>query len=227
MGKYSLHDLPKEERPRERLQEKGVDSLSLQELLAIIIEKGGSGRNVMQVAQNLLSCFGNIRGVKKASIEELKRVKGIGVATACKLKAAFKLGEKAEQPELRAEKKVNSAGAVFSLMRPLIGGKKREHFMLLSLNARGCLIKADKISIGSLTTSISHPREVFKKAIKNSADSVIIVHNHPSGNKQPSKSDVVITKRMKKAGKLLGIQLSDHLIITENDYFSFAANNLM
>lgn len=227
MSNYSLHDLPAEERPRERLQRIGVENLSLQELLAIIIEKGGRNQNVLEISQNLLSRFGNLKAIKRASLEELKKVKGVGVATACKLKTVFQLGEKVEQPVSQPGKKLNSAGAVFHFLRRKIGSKKREHFFLLSLDSRGCLIKMDKVSIGSLTTSISHPREVFKFAIRNSANSVVLAHNHPSGDPQPSSQDVKLSKRLAKAGKMLGIKVADHIIVTKNDYFSLACKGMI
>ena len=225
--KYTVRDLQIEERPRERLQKVGVDNLSMQELLALIIEKGGKGQSVLTLAQNLLAHFGNLNNIKNASIEELKKVKGIGFATACKLQAAFKLGEKAESQIIKYGEKIEGPESVFNLLKNEIGNKKKESFYILSLTTRNNLISADKVSTGTLSASLAHPREVFLPAIKNSASSVIIVHNHPSENTQPSEDDLEITKRLKEAGKILGIEVIDHIIVTKDDYFSFKDKGLI
>ena len=224
---YTVRDLPIEERPRERLQRIGVDNISTQELLALLIEKGGKGQNVLTVAQNLLAHFGNLNKMKNASIEELQKVKGIGFATACKLQAAFKLGEKAESQLKKYGEKIDSPEDVFNLLKKEVGNKKKESFYLLSLTTRNNLINVDKVSTGTLSASLAHPREVFTSAIKNSASSVIIAHNHPSGDAQPSEDDLEITKRLVKAGNILGIDVTDHVIVAEGNYFSFKDKGLI
>jgi len=224
---YTVRDLPIEERPRERLQKVGVDNLSTQELLALIIEKGGKGQSVLTLAQNLLAHFGNLNNIKNASIEELKKVKGIGFATACKLQAAFKLGEKAESQIIKYGEKIGGPEDVFNLLKNEIGNKKKESFYILSLTTRNNLISVDKVSTGTLSASLAHPREVFIPAIKNSASSVIIAHNHPSGDPQPSEDDLAITKRLVEAGKILGIEVIDHIIVTNDGYFSFKDKKLV
>ena len=224
---YTVRDLPIEERPRERLQKVGVDNLSTQELLALIIEKGGKGQSVLTLAQNLLAHFGNLNNIKNASIEELKKVKGIGFATACKLQAAFKLGEKAESQIIKYGEKIGGPEDVFNLLKNEIGNKKKESFYILSLTTRNNLISVDKVSTGTLSASLAHPREVFIPAIKNSASSVIIAHNHPSGDPQPSEDDLAITKRLVEAGKILGIEVIDHIIVTNDGYFSFKDKGLI
>ena len=224
---YTVRDLPIEERPRERLQKVGVDNLSTQELLALIIEKGGKGQSVLTLAQNLLAHFGNLNNIKNASIEELKKVKGIGFATACKLHAAFKLGEKAESQIIKYGEKIGGPEDVFNLLKNEIGNKKKESFYILSLTTRNNLISVDKVSTGTLSASLAHPREVFIPAIKNSASSVIIAHNHPSGDPQPSEDDLAITKRLVEAGKILGIEVIDHIIVTKDGYFSFKDKGLI
>lgn len=224
---YTVRDLPIEERPRERLQRIGVDNLSTQELLALIIEKGGKGQTVLTVAQNLLANFGNLQNIKNASLEELQKVKGIGFATACKLQAAFKLGEKAELQITKYGEKIESPETVFNIFKKEIGGKKKESFYIISLTTRNNLISVDKVSTGTLSASLAHPREVFISAIKNSASSVIIVHNHPSGDSQPSEDDLEITKRLVEAGKILGIDVVDHIIISKDNYFSFKDKRLV
>ncbi len=224
---YTVRDLPIEDRPRERLQKVGVDNLSTQELLALIIEKGGRGQTVLTLAQNLLAHFGNLQNIKNASIEELKKVKGIGFATACKIQAAFKLGEKAELHIPKFGEKIKKPETVFNLLKNEIGNKMKENFYILSLTTRNNLISVDKVSTGTLSASLAHPREVFLPAIKNSASTVIIVHNHPSGDTQPSEDDLEITKRLVEAGKILGIDVVDHIIVAKDNYFSFKDKGLL
>jgi DNA repair protein RadC len=224
---YTVRDLPIEERPRERLQKIGVDNLSTQELLALIIEKGGRGQTVLTLAQNLLAHFGNLQNIKNASLEELKKVKGIGFATACKIQAAFKLGEKVESHITKFGEKIEGPEDIFNLLKNEIGNKMKESFYIISLTTRNNLISYDKVSTGTLSASLAHPREVFLPAIKNSASTVIIVHNHPSGDPQPSEDDLNITKRLKEAGKILGIDVVDHIIISRTNYFSFKDKGLI
>ncbi len=224
---YTVRDLPIEERPRERLQKVGVDNLSTQELLALIIEKGGRGQTVLTLAQNLLAHFGNLQNIKSASLEELKKVKGIGFATACKIQAAFMLGEKVESHITKFGEKIESPEIVFNILRNEIGNKMKESFYILSLTTRNNLISVDKVSTGTLSASLAHPREVFLPAIKNSASTVIIVHNHPSEDTQPSEDDLNITKRLKEAGKILGIDVVDHIIVSRTNYFSFKDKGLI
>ncbi len=223
--KYTLHDLPADERPRERLQKVGTDNLSLQELLALIIEKGGRSQNVLQVAQNLLSHFGSLEKMKEASLEELKEVKGIGFANACKLKAALKLGDKLGVAQKGYGDKITEANDVYELLKPVIGIRKQEHFVILCLDARSCLISVDEIAVGSLNIASIHPREIFAAAIANRSASIILAHNHPSGNPAPSRGDIKITNRLRKAGELIGIEVQDHIVVTETAYSSILRSN--
>ena len=223
---FTLHDLPKEERPRERLKKVGVDNLSLAELLALVIEKGKKGENVLTIAWNLISYFGNLSKIKEASIEELCQVKGIGFATACKLKAAFKLGEKAKI-QVSSYQKIQSPKDVFEILKNDLGEKKTEHFRILSLDSRNQIISIDEISVGTVNANLLHPREVFKTAIQNLSVSIILAHNHPSGDSEPSKADIKITKRIKEAGKIIGIEILDHIIITKTNFFSFKEKGLI
>ena len=227
MVTYTIHDLPQEDRPRERLREVGVDNLSIQELLALIIERGKKNQNVLTIAQNLLAHFGNLTKIKETSIEELQKIKGVGFATACKLKAAFKLGEKAQTHHKRYGQKIETPEDVYNLLKTELASKKKEHFKLLSLTSRNRLIAVDNISSGSLNSNIVHPREVFAAAIANRAAVVILTHNHPSGDPEPSEDDLKITKRLVEAGKILGIEVTDHVIVARDKYFSFAKNNLL
>ncbi len=173
---FTIHDLPVSERPRERLQKFGVEALSAQEILALILGRGIAGESVMVTAQRLLSQFGSISGMANASVEELAQVKGIGLAKASQIKAAFELANRLEgYPELTKKPLVKPPEEVVSLVKGRLKDKKKEHFQALLLDTRGQLIKISEISVGSLDTSIVHPREVFKEALSASAASVILM----------------------------------------------------
>lgn len=219
MKYHTLHDLPKQDRPRERLQSVGVSNLSIQELLALIIEKGRTNQNVMHIAQNLLSTFGSMSNIQNATLSQLRDIPRIGTATACKLQAAFELGKRIQYKLERNREKIISPEDVYNRTQD-IADKKREHFILLCLNSRNHLIVKENISLGTVNASIAHPREIFKIAIVHSAISIILVHNHPSGNPSPSDYDIQITKSIQKAGELLKIPLLDHIIVTQNRYKS-------
>ena len=196
----TIHDLPISERPRERLQKFGAEALSALEILALILGRGIAGESVMVTAQRLLSQFGNLKGIAGASVEELSQVRGIGLAKATQIKAAFELANRVEgYAEAGKKPLVKTPEDIVALVRGRLKGKKKEHFLALLLDTRGQLIKVSEISVGSLDTSIVHPREVFKEAISASAASVIFVHNHPSGDPTPSEDDIKLTKRLAEA----------------------------
>jgi len=224
---FTIHDLPTSERPRERLQKFGVEALSAQEILALILGRGIAGESVMVTAQRLLSQFGNLKGMASASVEELSQVKGIGIAKASQLKAAFELTNRLENYSEAGDKPlVKTPDDVVGVVRSRLRGKKKEHFLALLLDTRSQLIKVSEISIGSLDTSIVHPREVFKEAISASAASVIFVHNHPSGDPEASEDDIELTKRLAKAGEIVGIDVLDHIIICDKKYLSLKREGL-
>ena len=224
---FTIHDLPASERPRERLQKFGVEALSAQEILALILGRGIAGESVMVTAQRLLSQFGSLKGIASASVEELSQVKGIGIAKASQIKAAFELTNRLEDYSGSGDKPlVKTPDDVVSAVRSRLRGKKKEHFLALLLDTRSQLIKVSEISIGSLDTSIVHPREVFKEAISASAASVIFVHNHPSGDPEASEDDIELTKRLTKAGEIVGIDVLDHIIIGDKKYLSLKREGL-
>jgi len=224
---FTIHDLPISERPRERLQKLGVAALSAQELLALILGRGVAGESVMVTAQRLLSQFGNLKGIASASVEELAQIKGIGVAKASQIKAAFELANRLEGYSEAGEKPVvKTPEDVAGLVKSRLKGKKKEHFLALLLDTRNQLIKVAEISVGSLDTSIVHPREVFKEAISASAASVIFVHNHPSGDPEASEDDIKLTKRLAQTGEIVGIDVLDHIIICDKKYLSLKREGL-
>jgi DNA repair protein RadC len=224
---FTIHDLPIPERPRERLQKLGVEALSAQEILAVILGRGIAGESVMVTAQRLLSQFGNLKGMAMATVEQLSQVKGIGLAKAAQIKAAFELANRLEGYSEAADRSpVKTPDDVAGLVKSRLRGKKKEYFLALLLDTRNQLIKVSEISIGSLDSSIVHPREVFKEAISASAASVIFVHNHPSGDPEASEDDIKLTKRLAEAGEIVGIDVLDHIIIGDKKYFSLKGKGL-
>jgi len=230
MGKdtsFTVHDLPKPERPRERLQKFGAEALSAQELLALVIGRGIPKKSVMNIAQELLAKFGNIKAISEATIEELSQIKGIGLAKAAQIKACFELGKREElEPELK-NFDIKDPEAVVKAVRAGIKDKAKEYFKLILLNHRNKIVGISTISIGTLNASLVHPREVFKDAIKHSAASIVLAHNHPSGDPEPSEDDLTITKRLTEAGKIFGVEVIDHIIIGKDRFFSFKEKGII
>lgn len=222
MGEQSLliRDFPRMERPRERLLFEGKESLTNQELLAIILRTGTKQESAIQLAQRVLQQFEGLHLLKDATIEELTQIKGIGVAKAVEICAALELGRRINSMQSEERFKIRSPEDVSRYVMDEMRFLTQEHFVCLYLNTKNEVIHKKTIFIGSLNASIVHPREVFKEALKRSAASIIALHNHPSGDPDPSAEDIAVTRRLCESGKLLGIELLDHIIIGDLKYVS-------
>ncbi|MCS7203404.1 MAG: DNA repair protein RadC [Thermodesulfovibrio sp.] len=217
---------PKDERPRERLIKFGPESLSDAQLLAIILSTGVNNKNVLEAAIELLDKFGGLKGLREASINELKSFKGLGIAKVAQIKAAFELGKRV-LAETATEQIFNSAQTVYNYFFPKLSSLKKEVFITLLLDTKLKLIKEVRVSEGILNQALVHPREIFKEAVKESAYALILVHNHPSGDSTPSEQDIAITKKLKKASEILEINLLDHIIIGSGEYFSMKEKGII
>jgi DNA repair protein RadC len=225
---FTIHDLPKSERPRERLQSLGAENLSAQELMAAILGRGIKGESIMVTVQRLLDKFENVQGIAEASVEELRKVRGIGPAKACQIKAAFELANRWDKSNPFKEKvTIKSPEEAYCQLKGKCRGQKKEHFWAILLDTRNHIIKLVEISVGSLDTSIVHPREVFKEAIAASSSSMIVAHNHPSGNPEASQDDIKLTKRLTEAGNIVGIDIVDHIIIGDGKFISLKREGLI
>jgi len=214
--KYKIKDLPKILRPREKLASKGPETLSDSELLAILLGSGYKGKNVKELAQLILRRF-TLEGLIKKSFKELVQFKGIGNAKAAQIKAAFELAKRAFDIDKDDLVLINAPHKAVEQTASIRKAKK-ENFIVLYLNARHQMIFKDTISVGSLSMNIVHPREVFQPAIEHLAYAIILIHNHPSGDPEPSESDLELTRDLIKAGDLLGIQVLDHIIVTDKKF---------
>lgn len=221
---------PEAERPRERLLQYGEGGLSDAQLLAIVLRTGDrvSGVTAVDLARQLLAAFdGDLEALSQATVTELCQTPGIGPAKACEIKAAFEIGRRRLARQGGPLVQFRSSKDVAQHYIPLLAGKKREQFQVVLLDRKNRVTRDVMISQGSLTASVVHPREVFNPAIRDSAAAVIFVHNHPSGDPQPSPEDRSLTKRLVAAGKVLGIQVLDHIIVGRDTYMSFADEGLL
>lgn len=209
---------PISELPRERLMRDGVDALSLQELVAILLGTGTQGKSVLVLAQEMLLNFGGMDGLLNASIEELTKIKGIGKAKAILLKAAFGIALRAAKEKLAPNKKILTIQDVLEITIPRIGNLKKEALLIILRDVKCRLIHYEVISIGTLSEVLVHPREVFQTAIRHGAYSIIICHNHPSGDPTPSEGDIKLTNTLLQCSKIVGIALTEHIIVGRNRY---------
>lgn len=222
-----IQDLPEGERPRERLLQHGAKSLSNAELLAILLATSGKrGENVLTLAQRVLSQLGDLQRLAYMSSSELRAIPGIGPAKAVLLLAAVELSKRLA-PDSIIPPVVKSPRDVESLLSAKFRFEERERFYALLLTTKNALIGLEEVSVGSLNSSIVHPREVFRQAIRHSAAAIIVAHNHPSGDPTPSREDVEVTRRLAEAGRIVGIEVLDHIIFGNGVILSLKEKGLM
>ncbi|HLR35097.1 MAG TPA: DNA repair protein RadC [Tissierellales bacterium] len=225
---YTIKDLPITERPREKLARYGANSLSNTELVAIIIRTGYKEETAIDLAQRILSIDKEgIVYLSNVTLEELIRIKGIGECKAAQILATVELGKRISTYVADEKIKVNSPNTILNLLMEEMRYLKKEHFKTIILDTKNQVISIEDTSVGNLNQSIVHPREVFNLAIKKNANSVILVHNHPSGDPTPSLEDVNVTNRLVEVGNIVGIKVLDHIIIGDNKYISFKEKNLI
>lgn len=215
-----IREMPSSERPRERLAKRGANSLKNAELLAILFRTGTRNLNAVELAETILSKFGSLRAMARAELKELQTHEGIGFAKAVEIQAAFELGQRLAAEGSLENPVIKSAVDVARLMGPEMQALDREHFKILLLNTKNQVIQIHTVSVGSLNASIVHPRECFRPAIAAQANAIILVHNHPSGDVEPSKEDENLTRRLMSAGEIVGIKVLDHVIIAGNKHLS-------
>ncbi|MBI5409933.1 MAG: DNA repair protein RadC [Nitrospirae bacterium] len=223
MDYKSIKEWPEEERPRERLIKLGASGLSNAELLAIILRTGGKEKSALELSRETLIHFNSLKEIEDASVAEFKNIKGIGAAKLAQLKAAFELGRRLLQSEAHydaQETSFRNSREVYEYYRPRFYGLKKEKFLCALLDAKNRVFREDIVSDGTLTSSQVHPREVFRYAIKEAAAAVLFVHNHPSGDPSPSRDDIDITRRLVETGRIVGIQVLDHVVVADGRYES-------
>ena len=216
----SIKEWPEDERPRERLLKHGPSAMSDAQLLAIIHRTGGGGRSALDIGMDLLNTFCSFRELEQGSLSEFSAIKGIGKAKAAQIKAALEIGKRLYHDPAPKGPAFASGQDVFNYFHPKMRGLRKEAFHCILLDVKNRLIRDLRISEGTLTASLIHPRESFRDAIKESAASVIFIHNHPSGDPTPSREDIVITEKLEKAGETVGIKMLDHIIVADGGYTS-------
>ncbi len=221
----NLKSLPSEERPRERLARYGSDALSTIELIAILLGSGTKSRSVLELSADLLGHFGSMRRLSEATLSELKQVKGIGTAKAVQLQAVFSVARRIETQKMGDL--LDAPNAIYEAVQEELSGRQVEMLLILLCDVRKRLIHREVLSKGTLNEVLLHPREVFHTAIRHRAHSVIIAHNHPSGDPTPSVRDIEMTHVLASVGKVVGIELADHLIIGRNSYTSLRQQKLI
>jgi len=225
-----IREWPEDERPREKMFKRGAASLSDAELLALIIRSGDptTGQSAIDLGRKLISHFnGNLRELAGADIAEITSIKGMGLAKATGIKAAFTLAGRFQGRRLENLDRFTSPRQVFDYFHHEFRDARKEYFLALLLDGKNRITRRVQISEGSLNQSLVHPREVFSPAVKESAAAVILVHNHPTGDPAPSSEDIAITRRLREAGELMGIRVLDHIIVGDGEYLSFVERGLL
>lgn len=217
---YLIKEMPKEERPRERLIESGPEALSNEELIAILLRTGDKELSVVDLSKEVLYHLESLEDLKRMSVFELMNIRGIKEAKACTLIAAIELGKRLASLKKENKRIIQSAYDVYHDLFPSLAHLMQEHFMAIYLNTKSEVITKETIFIGTINQTLIHPREIFKTAIKLSASAVIFVHNHPTGDSTPSKADLRATETLIQASDLMGIDLIDHIIIGKGEFYS-------
>jgi len=225
--KLRIKDLPPETRPREKFIKYGPSSVSNAELLAILIGSGTRKISAIDLANKILSDAGGLRELAKKGLGDLKKYKGIGLKKAVVICAAFELSRRIQSEPISQKPQITSPGDIAEIFKPRLADLNREILIVVLLNTANRIIKEVVVSEGNLNSSVIHPREVFKPAIDELSASVILVHNHPSGNPEPSKMDIEVTRQIYRAGEIIGIKLLDHIIIAGDKYTSMAQLGLL
>ena len=234
-----IKDLPKQrkrekhkgaghrKRLRDRFLQSGLDGFLDYEIVELLLTLGTPLKDCKPMAKEAIKIFGGLRGVLDASLDDLQQIKGIGPYNAFGIKLFQAISEKYAKEKIPKKTPLTSPQAVANYLREKIGKEKKEHFLILSLDSRSYLIRENIISIGTLNANLVHPREVFKEAIDSRAASIILAHNHPSTDPEPSEDDLTITKRLTEAGKIMGIEIVDHIIVTGKNFLSFKEKGLI
>lgn len=221
-----IKDLPINDRPMERLINFGVENLSNEELIAILLKTGSKFESSKSIALKILAEVDNIHKLKELNYNDLLKIKGIGVSKACVIVSAIELGNRINKEVTSLNNlKMTSAKIVYNYYKDILNVKQQEYFYCIYLDTRKRIIKDKLLFIGTLNQSLVHPREIYKEAYKFSASSIVCIHNHPSGNVIPSTEDIKVTKELVRVGKILGIPVVDHIIIGKDNYYSFFENN--
>nr|Q3AQF7.1 RecName: Full=UPF0758 protein Cag_1513 [Chlorobium chlorochromatii CaD3] len=220
-----LHDIDPDNRPRERFLQHGAAALSPAELLALILRSGSQQYNILDTCHHIINRF-SLEKLSDVSLKELQQIKGIGESKAMQIVAIFELNRRLHYSRNQL-RKIMAAGDVFEYMSGRIPDESKEHLFVLHLNTKNQVIKNELISIGTLNTAVIHPREIFKSAIRESAHSIIVVHNHPSGDVNPSNADKKITNELKQAGAFMQIEMLDHVIMSKTEWYSFRERGLL
>jgi DNA repair protein RadC len=223
----TVKELPPDERPRERLKKCGANEIKDSELLAITLHMGFGKTSALELAAQLLKDFKGLKGIANLTFNELCKIKGIGDAKAAQILAAFEMGNRARRTSNDDRRQIKCSNDVNEIVGDRMRGFDKEHFEILILDTKNRVIRVETVTMGILDSSLVHPREVFKNAIKYGAASVIIVHNHPSGDPAPSRDDMATTKRLCEAGQVVGISVLDHVIIGDGKHYSFKDENKM
>lgn len=225
--RFTIKDIPVEDRPRERLIKYGSEALSNSELLAIILRTGTKSETAIDMATRLISSNDGLKFLSSCTIQELSQVKGIGQAKASQIKAAVELGKRLKSYRTDNKMKINSPEDIADLVMEDMRYLKKEHLRVIFLNTKNIVIDVKDLSIGSLNASVVHPREIYSEAIRRSSAAIIICHNHPSGDPTSSQEDINITRRLFEVGKLVGIDLLDHVIIGDGCYISLKEKGIL